>query len=180
MQYILTESEYQDFLASKAKVQVLEHKLAVANEVREADRAQIEQLDGLVHQGKQSIKERDQRIADLKHARDLDNKALARKSQELLVKEAELADLSSKLREAKRDMAGTYSVLAETQAISASRLKSMSHLQAEVRRLKSEKVCIATNPRTGTVKVVSVVKADTYRKFGWIVTDEEFFVDRPA
>lgn len=158
----------------------MEHKLAVANEVREADRAQIKQLDGLVQQGKQSIKERDKRIADLKHVLDLDNKALARKSQELLVKEAELANFSSKLREAQRDMAGTSSRLKTAEMLSKSRLESMNNLIREVRRLKSEKVCIATNPRTGTVKVVSVVKADTYRKFGWIVTDEEFIVDRPA
>lgn len=180
MQYILTESEYQDFLASKAKVQVLEHKLAVANEVREADRAQIKQLDSLVCQGKQSIKERDQRIADLKYALDLDNKALARKSQELLVKEAELADLSSKLREAQRDMAGTSRRLKTAEMLSKSRLEAMHNLIREVRRLKSEKVCIATNPRTGTVKVVSVVKANIYRKLGWLVSDEEFIIDRPA
>lgn len=115
MQYILTESEYQDFLASKNKVQVLEHRLAVANEVREANRVQIKKLDGLVYQGKQSIKERDQRITDL---------------------------------------------------------------IAEVRRLRDEKVCFATNVQTNVVKIVPAIKADTYRKLGWIVSDEEFIIDR--
>lgn len=119
MQYILTESEYQDFLASKDKVQVLEHRLAVANKVRETDRAQIKQLEGLVRQGKQSIKERDQRIADLK----LFN-------------------------------------------------------AAEVRRLMDEKVCIATNIQTNVVKIVPAIKADTYRKLGWIVSNKEFIIDR--
>lgn len=115
MQYILTESEYQDFLASKTKAQVLEHRLAVANEVREANRVQIKKLDGLVYQGKQSIKERDQRIIDL---------------------------------------------------------------IAEVQRLMDEKVCFATNVQTNVVKVVPAIKADTYRKLGWIVSGEEFSIDR--
>lgn len=119
MQYILTESEYQDFLESKSKVQVLEHRLAVANKVREVNRARIQQLEGLVRQGKQSIKERDQRIADLK-----------------------------------------------------------SFNAAEVHRLMNEKVCIATNVQTNVVKIVPAIKADTYRKLGWIVSDEEFIIDR--
>lgn len=119
MQYILTESEYQDFLESKSKVQVLEHRLAVANKVREVNRARIQQLDGLVRQGKQSIKERDQRIADLK-----------------------------------------------------------SFNAAEMHRLMNEKVCIATNVQTNVVKIVPAIKADTYRKLGWIVSDEEFIIDR--
>lgn len=178
MQYILTESEYQDFLACKDKVQVLEHRLAVANEVREANLAQIKQLNGLVYQGKQSIKERDQRIADLKHARDLDYKALTDKSHELSVKEAELAELSSKLRESQRDMAGTCSALAKAKILSESRLRSINYLRAEVHRLRNEKICFATNVRTNVVKVVLASNADTYRKLGWIVSDEEFIIDR--
>ena len=160
MQYILTESEYQDFLACKDKVQVLEHRLAVANEVREANLAQIKQLNGLVYQGKQSIKERDQRIADLKsfHA-------------------TELAELSSKLRESQRDMAGTCSALAKAKILSDSRLRSINYLRAEVHRLRNEKVCIATNIQTNVVKIVPAIKADSYRKLGWIVSDEEFIID---
>ncbi len=178
MQYILTESEYQDFLACKDKVQVLEHRLAVANEVREANLAQIKQLNGLVYQGKQSIKERDQRIADLKHARDLDYKALTDKSHELSAKEAELAELSSKLRESQRDMAGTCSALAKAKILSESRLRSINYLRAEVHRLRNEKICFATNVRTNVVKVVLASNADTYRKLGWIVSNEEFIIDR--
>ena len=177
MQYILTESEYQDFLACKDKVQVLEHRLAVANEVREANLTQIKQLNGLVYQGKQSIKERDQRIADLKHARDLDYKALTDKSHELSVKEAELAELSSKLRESQRDMAGTCSALAKAKILSDSRLRSINYLRAEVHRLRNEKVCIATNVQTNVVKIVPAIKADFYRKLGWIVSDEKFIID---
>ena len=130
-------------------------------------------------QAKLSIKERDERLADLVKSRQLDQKALANQAHELLVKEAELANLSSKLREAKRDCEGTSACLAETEKISAVRLATMSHLRAEVRRLKNEHVCVAQNPKTGTVKVVSVVKADDYRKFGWAVS-EEYLVDRPA
>lgn len=163
MQYILTESEYQDFLASKDKVQVLEHRLAVANEVREANLAQIKQLNGLVCQGKQSIKERDQRIADLKSFHAI-----------------ELAKLSLKLKEAQRDMAGTCSALAKAKILNDSRLRTINRLQAEVHRLMNEKVCIATNVQTNVVKIVPAIKADTYRKLGWIVSDEEFIIDRPT
>lgn len=163
MQYILTESEYQDFLASKDKVQVLEHRLAVANEVREANLAQIKKLDGLVCQGKQSIKERDQRIADLKSFHAI-----------------ELANLSLKLKEAQRDMAGTCSALAKAKILNDSRLRTINRLQAEVHRLMNEKVCIATNVQTNVVKIVPAIKADTYRKLGWIVSDEEFIIDRPT
>ena len=163
MQYILTESEYQDFLESKTKVQVLEHRLAVANEVREANLAQIKQLDGLVRQGKQSIKERDQRIADLK-----------------AFNEAELANLSLKLKEARQDMADACSTLAKANTLNDSRLIRIKRLQAEVRRLMNEKVCIATNIQTNVVKIVPAIKADTYRKLDWIVSDEEFIIDRPT
>lgn len=200
MQYLLNETEYQAYLAFKVENAKLSHKLAVANEVREKDRNQLNHLYGLVEQSKQSIKERDQRIADLKHVRDLDNKKLAEQAHELLCKEAELANLSSKLREAnaliksleqeivkgnstiyhmKKDAEGTSARLAETEKISAKRLDVMNNLMKEVRRLKSEHVCVVRNPISGTTKVVSVVKADHYRKFGWEVS-EEFLVDRPA
>lgn len=179
MQYILSETEYQAFLALKEENAKLSHKLAVANEVREKDRDQINNLYGLVAQGKQSIKERDQRIADLKHARDLDNKALAEKAHEILVLNAELANFSSKWREAERDMEGTSRRLKAAEMLSKSRLQSMNNLMKKVRRLKSEHVCVAQNRKTGTVKVISVVKADTYRKFGWAVS-EEYLVDRPT
>ena len=179
MQYILNETEFQAFVALKEENAKLSHKLAVATKTREIDRLQINDLSGFVAQGKQSIKERDQRIADLRHVRDLDNKKLAEQTHELLIKEAELADLSGKLREVKRDCEGTSKALAETQKISAARLATMNNLLKEVRRLKNEHVCVAQNPKTGTVKVISVVKADTYRKFGWAVS-EEYLVDRPA
>ena len=158
MQYILNETEYQAFVALKEENAKLSHKLAVASKAREMDRRQIEELS---------------------HVRDLDNKKLAEQAHELLCKEAELADLSSKLKEVMRDCEGTSKVLAATQKISAERLALVNNLLELVRHLKAEKVCIAHNPKTGTVKVVSVVKADTYRKFGWTVS-EEYLVDRPA
>ncbi len=123
MQYILNETEYQEFLALKEQNSDLSHKLEVAHSVIEKDRAQ--------------------------------------------------------LKEIMRDIDGTSRVLKETQEISASRLTSMNNLMQEVRRLRAEHVCIAQNPKTGTVKVISVVKADTYRQFGWTVS-EEYLVDRPA
>ena len=186
MQYILTETEYQEILASKKQA----HEFLT---FKEQNSDLSHKLEGLVAQGKQSIKERDQRIADLKRARDLDNKKLAEQAHELLVKEAEIADLSSKVRsltkenqtylsqieEMKRDCEGTSRVLKKTQEISATRLNLMNKLIQEVRHLRAEHVCVAQNPKTGTVKVISVVKADTYRKFGWTVS-EEFLVDRPA
>lgn len=111
----------------------------------------------------------------------------------LTLKEAEISDLSSKVRsltkenqtylaqikEMKRDCEGTSRALREAQRVSATRLDFMNRLTQEVRHLKAEHVCVVQNPKTGTVKVVSVVKADTYRRFGWTVS-EEFLVDRPA
>ena len=186
MQYILTETEYQEILILKKQA----HEFLT---LKEQNSDLSRKLEGLVAQGKQSIKERDQRIADLKRARDLDNKKLSEQAHELLVKEAEIADLSSKVRsltkenqtylaqieEMKRDCEGTSRALREAQRVSATRLDFMNRLTQEVRHLRAEHVCIAQNPKTGTVKVISVVKADTYRKFGWTVS-EEFLVDRPA
>ena len=158
MQYILNETEFQAYLALKEENAKLSHKLAVASKVSEEDRAQIKNLSGLVEQGKQSIKERDARLNDLV---------------------AENQTYCNQIAEMKRDCIGTSKVLAETQKISAMRLELMDNLIQEVRRLKAEKVCVAQNPKTGTVKVISVVKADTFRKFGWTVS-EEYLVDRPA
>lgn len=186
MQYILTETEYQEILTLKKQA----HEFLTLK-AQNSDLSR--KLEGLVAQGKQSIKERDQRIADLKRARDLDNKKLAEQAHELLVKEAEIADLSSKVRsltkenqtylaqieEMKRDCEGTSRALREAQRVCATHLDFMDRLAQEVRRLRAEHVCIAQNPKTDPVKIISVVKADTYRKFGWTVS-EEFLVDRLA
>ena len=86
----------------------------------------------------------------------------------MLCKEAELANLETKFR-----------VLEETQKISASRLKLVNQLMQKVRHLRAEHVCIAQNPKTGITRVISAIVADTYRKFGWTVS-EEFLVDRLA
>lgn len=168
MQYILNETEYQEFLALKKQNSALSHQLEVADSVVKEGRLQINKLEGLVAQGKQSIKERDQRIADLRHVCDLGNKKLLEQAHELLCKEAELADLETKFR-----------VLEETQKIGASRLKLVNQLMQKVRHLRAEHVCIAQNPKTGITRVISAIVADTYRKFGWTVS-EEFLVDRPV
>lgn len=178
MKYILTETEYQEILASKKRAHefltlkeqnsALSRKLEVADSIIRANRLQINKLEGLVAQGKQSIKERDQRIADLRHVCDLGNKKLLEQAHELLCKEAELANLETKFR-----------VLEETQKIGASRLKLVNQLMQKVRHLRAEHVCIAQNPKTGITRVISAIVADTYRKFGWTVS-EEFLVDRLA
>lgn len=81
---------------------------------------------------------------------------------------------------ASKKQAHEFLTLKEAQKINASRLKLVTQLMREkARHFRAEHVCIAQNPKTGTVKVVSVVKADTYRRFGWTVS-EEFLVDRPA
>ena len=111
----------------------------------------------------------------------------------LTLKEKEIADLSSKVRfltkenqtylaqikEMKRDCEGTSRALRETQRVSAARLDSMNKLIQKVRHLREEHVCIAQNPDTGITRMISAIVADTYRKFGWTVS-EEFLVDRPA
>lgn len=158
MQFVLNETEYAEYLTLKEQNSELSHKLEVARSVSEEDRSQIKELTSLVEQGKQSIKERDARIEDLV----TENQTYCDRIAEML-----------------RDCLGTSKVLEETQKISAKRLETMNHLHAEVRRLKAEHVCIVTNPRTGTVRVASVTKADNYRQFRWLVS-EEYLVDRPA
>lgn len=179
MQVILNETEYAEYLTLKEQNSELSHKLAVANDVREKDH---EQINGLC-----------EKLNAYRKTYDSMNKILCEKSHEILVLNAELANLSSQVRslveenqtycnqiaEMKRDCEGTSKVLEETKKLSAKRLEVMNSLIRTVRNLKTEHVCIATNPQNGHVKVVSVGKADTYRKFGWLVS-EEYLVDRPA
>ena len=109
MQYILTETEYQEIL---------------------------------------TLKKQAHEFLTLKEACKLDNKKLAEQAHELLVKEAEIADLSSKVRsltkenqtylaqieEMKRDCEGTSRALRETQRVSSSRLKLVTQLMREKAR----------------------------------------------
>lgn len=124
MQYILNETEYKELVALKDQNSYLSNELEVACLALEENRKKDKEVMNLY---KLSIKERDERIVALKEACNLHNKKLAEQAHELLVKEAELADLSSKVRslmkenqtyraqikEMKRDFAGTYKVLEE-------------------------------------------------------------------
>lgn len=124
MQYILNETEYQELIALKDQNSYLSNELEVACLALEDNRKKDKEVMNLY---KLSIKERDERITALKEACSLSNKKLAEQAHELLVKEAELADLASKVRslmkekqtyraqieEMKRDFAGTYKVLEE-------------------------------------------------------------------
>lgn len=124
MQYILNETEYQELVALKDQNSYLSNELEVACLALEDNRKKDKEVMNLY---KLSIKERDERIAALKEACSLNNKKLAEQAHELLVKEAEIADLASKVRslmkekqtyraqieEMKRDFAGTYKVLEE-------------------------------------------------------------------
>ena len=124
MQYILNETEYKELMALKDQNSYLSTELEVASLAFEENRKKDKEVMNLY---KLSIKERDERIAALKEACSLSNKKLAEQAHELLVKEAELADLASKVRslmkekqtyraqieEMKRDFAGTYKVLEE-------------------------------------------------------------------
>lgn len=165
MQYILNETEYQAFQNLKEenakllfKIEGLHNTISIMSDASEIKTAQINDLESLVRQGKESIKERDARLNDLV---------------------AENQTYCNQIAEMKRDCEGTSQVLKKTQEISAERLALVNNLLKLVRHLKAEKVCVAQNPKTGTVKVISVVKADVYRHFGWTVS-EEYLVDRPA
>lgn len=165
MQYILNETEYQAFISLKEENAKLSHKLAVSAKTREMDRVQIDEL---------------------KRSYDILSAKLAKQTQLLLAQEAELAHISGQNVEMRRDAEGSAKALADARAkaerlqeLADERLVSMRNLSNEVRRLRAEHVCVAQNPRTGTVKVISVDKADTFRQFGWTVS-EEFLVDRPA
>lgn len=98
MQYILNEKEFQEFLDNKKTIESLRdaNNTLVAqvsfleNERRNAEE-QISQLRTL---RKIAVDRRD----ELEHLRCIHNKKLAQQAHELLIKEAEIADLSSKLR----------------------------------------------------------------------------------
>ena len=95
MQYILNETEYQELIALKDQNSYLSTELEVASLAFEENRKKDKEVMNLY---KLSIKERDERIAALKETCNLNNKKLAEQAHELLVKEAEIADLSSKVR----------------------------------------------------------------------------------
>ena len=80
---------------------------------------------------------------------------------------------------ASKKRAHEFLTLKEAQKFNASRLKLVNQLMQKVRHLRAEHVCIAQNPKTGITRVISAIVADSYRKFGWTVS-EEFLVDRPA
>ena len=80
---------------------------------------------------------------------------------------------------ASKKQAHEFLTLKEAQKNNASRLKLVNQLMQKVRHLRAEHVCIAQNPKTGITRVISAIVADTYRKFGWTVS-EEFLVDRLA
>ena len=193
MQYILNETEYKAYLQMQETANLktianmaLEAEVENLKKRREADREEI-------LANRERRKELHERLEAtqnlLKNSREhiaLCNKKLAEQAQLLLAQEAELASFSSKMKEVMRDCEGTAKTLAEArteakhlQELADERLVSMHNLSNEVRRLRAEHVCIAKNPKTGTVKVISVVKADTYLKFGWTVS-EPYLVDRPA
>lgn len=81
---------------------------------------------------------------------------------------------------ASKKRAHEFLTLKEAQKINASRLKLVAQLmRKKARHFRAEYVCIAQNPKTGITRVISAIVADTYRKFGWTVS-EEFLIDRPA
>lgn len=114
MQYILNETEYQAYLQMKETANLktianmaLEEEVKNLEKRREADRNEI-----LANrERRKELRERlETTQAALKNSREhvaLCNKKLAEQAHELLVKEAELAELSGKLREVKRDMEGS-------------------------------------------------------------------------
>ena len=193
MQYLLNENEYKAYLQMQEAINLktianmaLEEEVKNLEKRREADREEI-----LVNrERRKDLRERleaSQKL--LKDSREhvaLCNKKITEQAQLLLAQEAELARISGQNVEMRRDAEGSAKALAEARAeakhlqeLADERLVSMRNLSDEVRRLKSEHVCIAKNPKTGTVEVISVVKADTYLELGWTVS-EEYLVARPA
>lgn len=80
---------------------------------------------------------------------------------------------------ASKKQAHEFLTIKEAQKFNASRLKLVNQLMKKVRHLRIKHVCIAQNPKTGITREISAIVADTYRKFGWTVS-EEFLVNRPA
>lgn len=98
MQYILNETEYQSYLANKKAVEDLlsanarfVEQVSLLENQRRSDREQIERL-------RETCKSLCEKRDVLEGLRLQNAKELRDKAHELLVKEAELAELSSKFR----------------------------------------------------------------------------------
>lgn len=62
--------------------------------------------------------------------------------------------------------------LSELEKISARRLDTISRLSDRVRNLSERGVCIAKSPYAKLFRLISVDRADAYRKMGWTVSKE--------
>lgn len=163
--YILSAEEYSMFQGMSERIEQLETEKTVLTDRVNASVSQISRMhviiDSLVAENNTYCKQ----IAEMKRDCAGTSKALAEARDEARAEETLRKDVQEELQHCRE--------------ISDARLTSMHNLSKEVRRLKSEQVCIAKNPISGTTKVVSVVKADVYLKYGWTVS-EPCLVERPA
>lgn len=156
MQYILNENEMRVFSSLREENAKLTHKLAVARNVSEADRCQINALSGLVAQGKQSIKERDERIEALR-------KVNAEFEGTLAARECIIHSLEQEVEVLRKD-------LDCVRMNNSSNLNTIHNLEQEVHNLREEHVYIATKPN-GLTRVISAAKVDICRIFGWTISE---------
>lgn len=176
------------------------HKLDVAAKVREADRQQLADLaaenqtycDQLV-ECKRDMK------GTLKTLEETKSESLFRlKSAQNLQAEVErledqiayfrnlaenrdyaLLKIKEECNALQASLKKAQSSLEHSEHLSERRLRLANELQTQVQRLKHEPVAIVLSP-SKRYRAVSLDKVDTYERFGWVVLDEGYVVDRPA
>lgn len=186
MQYILNENEYQAYLTLQVEVAALrENNNTLSEQVMSLEKRRTADREEILanRERRKELRERleiTQKL--LKEAREtiaLDSKKIMEKSNIILAQEAELASLSSKMKEVMRDCEGSAKALDDART-EAKRLQELADERLnEIRFLKAERCCIVKNSQTGATKVISADKADAYCQSGWMVI-EKFLVDRPA
>lgn len=190
MQYILNESEYaalqsrinelesvnHDLVVSLTKAN---HRLDVADQVRETDRQQLADLAtenqtycDQIAECKRDTLGMEKRISDLSDQLAYFRGLASDRYDRLGKIEAERNALKESLAKAQRR-------IEHSEHLSERRLRLANELQTEVQRLKHESVAIVLSP-SKRYRAVSLGKVGTYERFGWVVLDEGYAVDRTA
>lgn len=156
MQYILNESEYNDLQSRIRNLESTNHNLAAS--LLEAGR----DMDGM----SQQMRDLQGQIAYFQNLAGDRYDRLQKVMEERNALQASLEKAQKRIE--------------HSEHLSERRLRLANELQTKVQRLKHEPVAIVLNPSTKRYRAVSLDKVDTYERYGWVVLDEGYVVDRPA
>lgn len=155
MQYILSETEYAALNSRIAELESTNHNLATS--LLEAGR----DMDGM----SQQMRDLQGQIAYFRDLAEDRYHSLKKVTEERNALQESLAKAQKRIE--------------HSEHLSERRLRLANELQTQVQRLKHEPVAIVLSP-SKRYRAVSLDKVDTYERFGWVVLDEGYVVDRPA